>query len=100
MTASMDEEGLAKYCVSLGSNVDRLMPIFERLIDSHWSDCDDVALIYTQLMRKPKNEATLKRIAKINGKFIDKLIYCMAGGTFNYTSSAESTEVKYLRKLK
>ena len=99
LTASMDEKGLAKYCVSLGANPRRLKPIFERLISGHWSDCDDVAFAYTQLMRKPANESNLKKLAKLDETFIEKLIYCLEGGTFNYTSSAEKAEVKYLQSL-
>ena len=100
MTASMDEQGLAKYCVSLGTNARRLKPIFKRLIDAHWSDCDDVAFEYTKLMRRPENLAKLKKLAVIDDSFIHQLIYCMAGGTFNYTSSAEKDEIKFLQSIR
>ncbi len=59
-TMDMDEEGLAKFLVSLGPNPQRLRPIFERLRDMHQTDSDDVALAYVQAAPKPVLQA-LKR---------------------------------------
>ena len=95
MTASMDEEGLAHYCVSIGNNPLRLKGIFSRLLDMHWSDSDDVAEIYARTMRR-QYPLVLQAIARADADVIRLLIRSLDEG---YTTGAERAEKEYLEAL-
>ncbi|MQQ10616.1 hypothetical protein GFB49_19355 [Epibacterium sp. SM1979] len=71
MTASMDEEGLAKALVDMGTNMGRVTKIFERLQRAHYTDSDDVALLYIEkiknnpaLLQTVRNAAGLTKVLK------------------------------------
>lgn len=95
MTASMDEKGLATYLTKMGNNPRRLKKIFEWLDKHHNSDADDVAVIYSKLMRT-KHAATMKALANADKSFITLLIKCMDEG---WTASDEKKEIEYLKSL-
>lgn len=95
MTASMDEEGLARYCVSIGNNPLRLKGIFGRLLDMHWSDSDDMTEIYARTMRR-QHPSVLQAIARADADVIRLLIRSLEEG---YTTGAERTEMEYLEGL-
>lgn len=98
MTANMDEEGLADYCVSLGGNADRLTNIFTRLKDAHWTDCDDVAEIYVRKMRLGHDQV-MRTLARHSPALIRLISDCMTGVAVNWLSASERIEVDYLRQL-
>ena len=98
MTVDMDEAGLADHLVSLGGNADRLTSVFARLKAAHWTDCDDVAAIYTGKMRLG-HDATMRAMARSNPALIRLISDCMTGGTVNWLSAAEKVEVAYLKQL-
>lgn len=95
MTASMNEEGLANYCAAIGNNPPRLKRIFQRLLDAHWSDSDDVANYYVDKMRR-NHSSTLQAIARADRGFIEMLIRCLDEG---YTTGGEYQRIDYLRGL-
>ncbi len=95
MTANMDEEGLAKYCVALGSNTERLTRIFQRLKSAHWTDSDDIAEIYVRKMRTERS-GQMKEMAGKDSAFIKLLIALLESGV---TFAGERREINYLKTL-
>jgi hypothetical protein len=95
ITASMDEAGLAKYCVGIGNNPPRLKAIWTRLWDAHWSDRDDVTEIYVKTMRT-KHASVMKTIAAADRDLIKTMIRCLERG---WTTGGERTEISYLQGL-
>lgn len=95
MTASMDEKGLATYLTTMGNNPRRLKKVFEWLDKHHNSDADDVAVIYSKLMRT-KHSSTMTALARSDKSFIQLLIKCMDEG---WTASDEKKEIEYLKSL-
>lgn len=93
MTMNMDEDGLADFCVGLGRNTDRLRSIFDRLEKAHFSDSDDVALLYVN----KKTDADLAELARIDGSFIDQLIRLLEAG---WTSRSESAAIERLKRAR
>lgn len=66
MTTSMDEEGLANALVQMGTNMDRVTKIFDRLEDAHYTDSDDVSLLYIEKIKtKPHLLDTVKKAPKL-----------------------------------
>jgi len=66
MTTSMDEKGLADALVEMGTNMDRITNIFVRLQDAHYTDSDDVALLYIEKIKsKPHLLGLVKRAPKL-----------------------------------
>ncbi len=95
MTANMDEEGLADYCVQIGNNPPRIKGIFERLMDAHWSDSDDVAHYYVEKMRR-RHDAVMRQLASADASLIRLLIRALDEG---YTTDGEYAEMAYLNGL-
>lgn len=95
LTANMDEEGLANYCVTIGNNPPRLTAIFRRLLDAHWSDSDDVAHYYAEKMRT-RHGTTMQAIARADRRFVELIIRCLDEGV---TTPGEYREIAYLRGL-
>ncbi len=97
-TANMDEDGLANALVEIGLNPERLLGIFKRLYDAHWSDRDDVTLAYVNKMRSRGHEATLKSLATTKPEVIVQMVKCLVGGV-GYNSPEEIQQANYLRSL-
>lgn len=76
LTFSLDEKGLARFCVEQGDNTRRLRAIFQRLKDAHPSDSDDVAVAYVELL----SDARLARLKQHDPGFVEMLIGLMASG--------------------
>lgn len=91
MTFNMDEEGLAEFCAGLGKNIDRLRSIFTRLEVAHFTDSDDVAVLYVQ----KKSDAELAELARIDRTFLDQLIRLLDAG---WTSGDESAAIDRLKR--
>ena len=98
VTADMDEAGLADHLVALGTNADRLTKVFSRLKSAHWTDCDDVAAIYTRKMRLG-HDGVMRGMARHSPALIRLIRDCMTGGTMNWLSADEKVEVAYLKQL-
>ena len=99
-TANMDEDGLATAMKDMGNNPNRLHGIFKRLDDAHWSDKDDITLLYIQKMRKTGGESTLRMMAKTKPALIDVMLECLVGGTFTWNTAEEKKQGDFLRSLK
>ena len=91
MTFNMDEDGLANFCVGLGKNTERLRNIFTRLEAVHFTDSDDVALLYVN----KKTDAELAELNKIDRNFIDQLIRLLDAG---WSSGAEKAAIDRLKR--
>ncbi len=98
VTAQMDEAGLADHLVTLGGNADRLTKVFSRLKSAHWTDCDDVAAIYTSKMRLGHDQV-MRTMARHSPALIRLISDCMTGGAMNWLSAGERVEVAYLKQL-
>lgn len=95
MTANMDEEGLADFCVRIGFNPPRLRAIFRRLQSAHWTDSDDVTHYYVDKMRR-RHDATMRQLAQADRGFIELLIALLESG---WTTGGEYEAIRYLRGL-
>lgn len=91
MTVNMDEEGLASFCAGLGRNVDRLRGIFTRLEVAHYTDSDDVAVLYVN----KKSDAELAELARIDRTFLDQLIRLLDAG---WTAADEAAAIDRLKR--
>lgn len=94
MTVNMDEKGLAKFCVDLGTNIRRLRAIFDRLEKAHYTDSDDVALEYMKLLTDQQLAALTT--ANEGAVLIKQLIRLLEAG---YTSGQESREIARLKAV-
>ncbi len=66
LTASMDEDGLANALVDMGVNMERITNIFVRLEDAHYTDSDDVAVLYIEKIKHRANILeTVRRMSKL-----------------------------------
>lgn len=96
LTLNMDEDGLAGALLKeVGTDMNRVLEVFSRLDEHHQTDVDDVAEIYTGLVRK-QGGAVLEAL---RGKvpLIDLLIRSMDEG---WTSAGEQACIEYLKSLK
>ncbi len=92
MTVNMDEKGLARFCVGLGTNTRRLRSIFDRLEKAHYTDSDDVALEYVKLLP----DQQIAALQTTDGAFVTQLIRLLEAG---YTSGQESRAIQRLRAV-
>lgn len=92
MTASMDEDGLAAFLVSVGTNAPRLRRIFEHLKNKHFTDSDDVALAYVQAAPV----SLLQSLKRIDPKLIQLLIELLNAG---WTADDEKRAIAKLQRL-
>ena len=92
MTVNMDEKGLAKFCATQGTNTRRLRSIFDRLEKAHWTDSDDIAVAYVDLL----TDAQLAALNQTDPAFIAQLIRLMRAGV---TTSDERSAIARLRAL-
>ena len=92
LTASLDEKGLAGFMVRIGNNPKRLRGILERLYKAHWSDSDDVALLYVDAM----SDADLRTIRNGDPSVIALLIKSLETG---WTTSREKAAIQRLQAL-
>ena len=90
MTASMDEAGLAAFMIKIGNNPARIKAILERLLKRHYSDSDDVALLYTE--KAP--DALLRSLKQSDPSVIDLFVKCLETG---WTTARENRAVAKLR---
>ncbi len=90
LTASMDEKGLAKFCVAQGNNVRRLRSIFDRLEKAHPSDSDDVAVEYVNML----SDEQIKKLKATDSVFIDQLIRLLDSG---FTFADEKAAINRLK---
>lgn len=95
LTANMDEEGLADFCVRIGNNPPRLKRIFQRLQSAHWTDSDDVTHYYVTKMRT-RHDGLMRQIAAADRSLIQLLIALLDAG---WTTGGEYAEMEYLRGL-
>lgn len=91
LTVSMDEDGLADALAQMGTNVPRIRAIFQRLSSAHWSDVDDVAVLY---VHKIKNNSTTLDAVKSDSTLRNLLIKSMDEG---YTSGREFDAIEILK---
>ena len=92
MTVSLDEVGLAAFMVRMGNNPRRLKAILERLYKAHWSDSDDVALLYVRSV----SDADLRSLKFSDPSVIDLLIQALETG---WTTADEKAAIDRLRAL-
>lgn len=76
MTVNMDEDGLADFCVTLGTNTRRLRAIFDRLEKAHWSDSDDVAVAYVNKL----GDAQIAALQVSDPQFVTQLVRLLNAG--------------------
>ena len=76
MTVNMDEAALAKFCASQGTNTRRLRAVFDRLEKAHWSDSDDIAVAYVNLL----TDAQIAALQQTDPTFIAQLVRLMQSG--------------------
>ena len=98
-TANMDEARLADALVEMGNNPNRLHGIFQRLLDAHWSDQDDIALAYVKKMRAKGREGVLRTMARTKPDLIRLLIQCLVGGTLAWRTGEEKAQAEFLKTL-
>lgn len=89
MTFNLNERGLAKFCVKQGNNTKRLRGIFDRLERAHWSDSDDVAVEYVNLL----SDAQIATLKNTDPDFIKQLIRLLNAG---YTAKDEKAAMQRL----
>lgn len=92
MTVNMDEKGLAKFCLGLGTNIRRLRSIFDRLEKAHFTDSDDVAVEYVNQMTDQQIAAL--RTADHDGALLAQLIRLLKAG---YTARDEQRAIARLQ---
>jgi len=93
ITFNMDESGLAKALVAMGTNTGRVMDIFKHLNHNHNSDADDVAVLYVnQIKKAPSTMAALKS----NQQLVALLIRIMDEG---WTGKEEKKAIEFLKEL-
>jgi hypothetical protein len=95
LTVSMDEVGLAKYCIGIGNNPPRLRGIFNWLKEANWTDSDDVSFEYVTRMRT-QNDQLMRQIARADPGFVKLLIELLGAG---WVTSGEQREIDYLKTL-
>lgn len=96
ITVSMDEEGLAKALVAMGTNMPRVRKIFEHLRDKHSSDADDVALLYVQKIQAAANSNSILQAIKADSDLRALLMQVMEEG---WTSGEERKAIDLLKAL-
>ena len=89
MTFNLDEKGLAKFCAGLGNNTRRLRNIFDRLEKAHWTDSDDVAVEYVNLL----SDAEIATLKRTDGEFVTQLVRLLNAG---YTARDEKAAIRRL----
>ncbi|WP_199257982.1 hypothetical protein [Paracoccus binzhouensis] len=90
MTVNMDEKGLAKFCAGLGTNTRRLRAIFDRLEAAHFTDSDDVALEYVNLL----SDQQLAALRAVDPAFIAQLLRLLQAG---WTAADEQRAIDRLQ---
>jgi len=91
MTFNMDEDGLAKEIAMMGTNMERVRPIFAHLDEHHPSDADDVAVRYVKLIRHaPATGLALKA----DRPLVKMLIRILDEG---WTSAEEKEAIAFLQ---
>jgi hypothetical protein len=96
VTFSMDEAGLARALVKMGHNAPRVLGVFEYLSAYHWSDVDDVALLYVEeLQHAPQGPGILQAIAT-EPRLLRLLVDSMESG---WTSGRERNAIDFLKRL-
>lgn len=95
VTFSMDEAGLAHALVRMGHNLPRVTSVFRYLSKYHWSDVDDVALLYVEeLQRAPQGPGILQAI-RGERTLLELLIRSLESG---WTSTRERTAIEFLKR--
>lgn len=90
MTVSLDEKGLAEYCVLQDTNVRRLRSIFDRLEKAHPTDSDDVALEYVNLL----SDEQIARLKATDQGFVDQLKRLLHSGVVFGDESAAASRLE------
>lgn len=95
VTFSMDEAGLAHALVRMGHNLPRVTGVFRYLANYHWSDVDDVALLYIEeLQHVPQGPGLLQAI-RSERPLLDLLVRALEGG---WTSGRERAAIDFLKR--
>lgn len=92
MTVNMDEKGLARFCVTQGTNTRRLRAIFDRLEKAHFTDSDDIALEYVNLL----TDQQIAALQTTDPAFVAQLIRLMEAG---WTSGSERRAINRLEAV-
>lgn len=96
VTFSLDEAGLARALVRMGHNMPRVRGVFEHLAACHWSDVDDVALLYVEELQHAAQGPGILQSIRSEPKLLALLIDAMEGG---WTSGRERNAIDYLKRL-
>jgi hypothetical protein len=94
----MDEERLADALAEMGANPVRLKRIFQRLLDAHNSDADDVTLLYVTRLRQSGQERVLRSLAQTDSSLIRLLIECLVGRR-SWRTESEKQQAQFLESL-
>lgn len=95
VTFSLDEAGLAHALVRMGHNLPRVTSVFRYLAKYHWSDVDDVALLYIEeLQHAPQGPGLLQAI-RSERTLLDLLVRALEGG---WTSGRERAAIEFLKR--
>jgi hypothetical protein len=92
MTVNMDEKALAKFCAGLGVNTARLRGIFDRLEKTHYTDSDDVAVEYVELL----TDQQLAALQSTDPVFVRQLIRLLEDG---FVAGDERRAIKRLQAV-
>ncbi len=88
----IDTEALATLLFNEGNNPARVTAVFERLVDVHWGEDDDVALSYCRKMRQHA-QLIMRTMARdgISGRaFVEILVTCLVKRTPFATADEEA----------
>lgn len=77
----LDKPALAQRLVELGDNAKRILDVFKRLIEKHYTAEDDVALHYLQRMRIVGAHVLQRTVnhTQYGGELVDVLDRCLTG---------------------
>ena len=92
MTVNMDEKALPKFCSGLGVNTARLRGIIDRLEKTHYTDSDDVAVEYVELL----TDQQLAALQSTDPVFVRQLIRLLEDG---FVAGDERRAIKRLQAV-
>lgn len=96
----INTEALASLLFDEGNNPRRIASVFERLVEVHWGEDDDVALAYCRKM-KQQAQLIMRTMARdsISGRaFVDVLVTCLVGRT-PFATAEEEAMAEWVQSL-
>jgi hypothetical protein len=96
----IDTEALATLLVKEGNNPARIAAVFERLIEVHWGEDDDVALSFCGKMKQlaPSVMRAMVRDPMAGTRLVTALETCLVGRTLIATAEEESA-LRWVKSL-